>query len=214
MSDDYWPGEPDDWLTPWIAGLRASVRAAGGAPVLELGCGPGRDTEVLVAAGLPVVALDLLPQQVQRARRRVPRGAEFHVQDMRAPFPLGEPGAGTGRGPAGAVLASLSLHYFDWPQTLQLVARIRRVLRPGGMLLCRLNSVRDTHHGALDGVPLDPADPRFVRVGGWDKRFFDRPQVEAMFAQGWYWQHLQERSVLRYRLPKVLWEAAVQRSAA
>lgn len=202
-------GTPDDWLPRWLPRLRDSVQAAGGAPVLELGCGTGRDTEVLVAAGLPVVALELLPDQLAQARERVPAGAVFHQQDVRAPFPVGEHGAGE----VGAVLASLSLHYFSWPETLALAARIRRALAPGGLLLCRLNSVRDVHHGAGGDHPrIDPADPRFVRFEGWDKRFFERADVERMFASGWEWIGLEERTVMRYELPKVLWEAALRRA--
>jgi len=91
------------------------------------------------------------------------------------------------------------------------VARIRHVLAPGGLLVCRLNSVHDLHHGAQAGTPIDAADPHFVRVDGWNKRFFDRAQVEALFALGWRWHHLEERTVMRYRLPKVLWEAVLAR---
>ncbi|MBS0428571.1 MAG: class I SAM-dependent methyltransferase [Proteobacteria bacterium] len=205
MADD--PGDgPDDWLPRWLPLLKASAADAAGAPVLELGCGPGRDTAMLVGAGLSVVALELSTARLDEARQRVPAGASFHTQDIRAPFPLD---ASSGR--AGAVLASLSLHYFDWPEKLRLVARIRQTLQPGGLLVCRLNSVHDLHHGAQAGTPIDAADPLFVHVDGWDKRFFDRPQVEALFARGWHWHHLEERTVMRYRLPKVLWEAVLTR---
>ena len=196
---------PDDWLPRWLPLLEGSMRRAGGAPVLELGCGSGRDTAVLVAAGLPVVALELSAEHLASARQRVPSGAIFHQQDIRAPFPIAQ---------AGAVLASLSLHYFSWPETVQLVACIRDRLQPDGVLVCRLNSVRDVHHGAGSAPPADPADPHFIRAGGWDKRFFDRPQAEALFADGWRCVHLQERTVQRYQLPKVLWEVVLQRDDA
>lgn len=91
------------------------------------------------------------------------------------------------------------------------MARIRHVLAPGGLLVCRLNSVRDLHHGAQASTPIDAADPHFVRVDGWNKRFFHRAQVEALFALGWRWHRLEERTVMRYRLPKVLWEAVLAR---
>jgi SAM-dependent methyltransferase len=202
-------GNPDNWLPRWLPHLRESVRAANGAPVLELGCGTGRDTETLVAAGLPVVAVELLPSQLEQARERVRAGAVFHQQDLRAPFPIGAHGPGE----VGAVLASLSLHYFSWPETLALAARIRHALAPGGLLLCRLNSVRDVHHGAGGDHPrIDPADPDFLRVDGWDKRFFDRAAVERMFAAGWEWIGLEERTVMRYEMPKVLWEAVLRRA--
>ncbi|MDQ8016214.1 MAG: class I SAM-dependent methyltransferase [Bordetella sp.] len=71
MSND--PGDgPDDWLPRWLPPLKASVADAAGAPVLELGCGPGRDTAVLVGAGLSVVALELCATRLDEARQRVP----------------------------------------------------------------------------------------------------------------------------------------------
>ena len=41
------------------------------------------------------------------------------------PFPVVD-------GSVGVVLASLSLHYFPWPQTEELVTRIRCALRASG----------------------------------------------------------------------------------
>lgn len=61
-----------------------------GRHVLELGAGSGRVTEVLAPAARRVVALDLVPEAVRRARRRL-RGADHvHplVADMRT-FRLG-----------------------------------------------------------------------------------------------------------------------------
>src|SRR5271163_5024075 len=125
----------DPWLARW---LDLIDERAGDLPVLELGCGGGHDTEVLAAAGHRVVAVDLSPDSIAKARARVPQ-AEFHCQDIRASFPVDV---------AGVVVASLSLHYFPWPETETLVGRIRCVLRPVGVLLCRLNSTSDHNFGA------------------------------------------------------------------
>jgi len=56
----------------------------------------------------------------------------------------------------GAVVASLSLHYFSWEEALAITQGVRDVLRPGGMLLCRLNSTENQNLGA-PGTPLPPA---------------------------------------------------------
>ncbi len=186
---------PDPWLDRWRPAVR---ERADGAPVLELGCGEGRDTRTLVEAGLSVVALDLSPEAVARAREAVP-GAGFHVQDLREPFPLAS---------AGVVLASLSLHYFDWAETLALAARIRAVLPPGGLLLCRLNSTRDHHFGA-SGHPR--IAEKYYLVVGVPKRFFDRPAVEALFREGWRALSTEEQVVERYSRPKVVWEVILER---
>ena len=187
----------DDWLDPWLPEL--TTRAAG-QPVLEIGCGSGDDTATLVAAGLTVVAFDLSPEAVATARTRVPQ-ATITCQDVRDPFPLATASA-------GAVVASLSLHYFPWDQTLALAQRIHAVLRPGGLLLCRLNSTEDTHFGA-SGHPR--IDHHFHLVNGEPKRFFDAADVDRLFAHGW--QRLSARHAVtgKYGLPKSLWEVALVR---
>jgi SAM-dependent methyltransferase len=186
----------DPWLDRWLALVAA--RAAG-QPILELGCGAGRDTEVLAGAGHLVVALDLSPSQIEAARSRAP-SAQLSCQDVRDPFP-----AAAAR--ASVVVASLSLHYFTWSETVALVQRIRELLLPDGLLLCRLNSTNDVHHGAV-GHPEIEKD--YYLVDGQPKRFFDRATVETLFADGWRTLSLQEQTVQRYARPKVLWEIVVE----
>jgi SAM-dependent methyltransferase len=187
----------DRWLGRWLPLVAAH---AGGRPVLELGCGGGRDTVTLVEAGHRVVAVELSADAVARAKERVP-SAEVHCQDIRAPFPVGDGGA-------DVVLASLSLHYFSWPQTTALVERIRQVLRPSGVLLCRLNSSNDHHFGA-SGHP--PIAENYYLVDGEPKRFFDRAAVDRLFASGWSTLGVEERMIDRYDHPKAVWEVVLQR---
>ena len=185
----------DPWLDRWLA--LVGDRAAG-HPILELGCGAGRDTEVLVAAGHDVVALDVAPSQVDAARSRAP-SAQIYCQDVRDPFPAATAGV-------RVVVASLSLHYFVWAETSALVERIRELLSPDGLLLCRLNSSNDVHYGAVGHPEIEKG---LYLVDGRPKRFFDRAAVEALFA-GWRILGLQEQTVQRYERPKVLWEIVVE----
>jgi SAM-dependent methyltransferase len=184
-------------LQRWLALVR---ERAGGAPVLELGCGSGDDTATLLTAGHSVIAIDLSESSIAAAQAKVP-GAAYHCQDIRAPFPARATGL-------GVVLASLSLHYFEWSETLTLAGRIRDTLRPGGVLLCRLNSTEDHHHGA-SGHPRIAEN--FYSVNGEPKRFFDRPSVEALFANGWHTLAAEERVTHKYAEPKWVWEVVVQR---
>lgn len=194
MSDT--PADP--WLLRWLPLI---AQHGAGQPVLELGCGSGRDSAVIVAAGHALIGIDLSAEAIAAARRRVP-SADFHCRDIRDPFPA----------PAqlGVVLASLCLHYFDWDQTRALAERICHQLRPGGLLLCRLNSTQDVHHGARgDGQPGEP----FYLVDGIPKRFFDRAAVDRLFAQGWRPRSVEHQVVQRYALPKALWEVVLERAA-
>jgi SAM-dependent methyltransferase len=188
----------DPWLERWLPLI--GERSAG-HPVLELGCGTGRDTATLVRAGQRVVALDLSLASIALAKLRAP-GAKFHRRDLRQPFPIGE--AGT-----GVVIASLSLHYFPWPETVDLVERIRRRLRPNGILLCRLNSTKDRHFGA---VGHERIAENFYRVRGAPKRFFDPESIDKLFAGGWNILGVQESVIDRYLQPKTAWEIVLERT--
>lgn len=186
----------DLWLQRWLPLL---AQRAAGAPIMELGCGSGQDSAVLAAAGHAVVGVDLSGRAIAGAQARVP-SAIFHCQDLRAPFPVA-------RGTAGAVVASLSLHYFPWTETVALASRIRDALRPGGVLLCRLNSTNDHNYGA-SGHPQ--IEPHYYRVEGEPKRFFDRVDAERMFATGWRMIGLEEMLIHRYAHAKSAWEAVLE----
>jgi SAM-dependent methyltransferase len=189
----------DPWLQDWLQLLHDR---AGTAPILELGCGIGKDTAILVEAGFRVVAVDLSPRAVERARAAAPQ-AEFHIRDLRAPFPVTA-------GEVGVIIASLSLHYFAWVETLALVERIRTTLRPHGALLCRLNSTKDHNYGAI-GYPR--IEDNYYLVQGEPKRFFDQTSIEAVFATFWRKLSVAERVIKRYSQPKVVWEVIVERDA-
>lgn len=196
--------EHDRWMQRWLPQLRA---AAGDGPVLELGCDTGGDTAWLLDQGLPVVAADIALEALRELRRRAGAGeagaAAAHLLrlDLRRPLPFADAAF-------GAAVASLSLHYFDWATTERAVAEIRRCLRPAGLLLCRLNSTADVLHGATGHEEIEP---RFYRVNARyaeTKRFFDRADVERLFA-GWTVRAVEETAVLRYAQPKVAWEVVL-----
>jgi len=185
----------DPWLDRWLPLI---AERAAGLPILELGCGSGRDSEILTAAGHRVVGVDVSSTAIANACRRVPV-AEFHCQDLRAAFPLER---------AGVIVASLSLHYFPWEETGELVERLRRTLEPNGLLLCRLNSTNDHHYGA-SGHPAIAEN--YYLVDGEPKRFFDRASVDRLFAGGWRTLGKKEGVIARYDHPKSVWEVILER---
>lgn len=192
-------GETDPWLERW---LPLVVERAAGQPVLELGCGGGRDSMVLSAAGLRVTGIDSSEELLTEARARVPSGT-FYGGDIRDGFP-----DFTG---FGAILASLVLHYFTWEETAGLVARLLVSMRPGGVLLVRVNSTGDHEYGA-SGHPEIAAN--YYLVDGKPKRFFDRDAMLRLFDGAWHWLHLEEQVIHRYQRPKVIWEAVLERPLA
>ncbi len=100
-------------------------------PVLDAGCGPGRDSRALAEYGLPVLGVDLsqgmLDEAGERTARRLPRGfVRYALMDLRR---LELPDASC-RG----VWASASLLHLPKRVAPRAMAELARVLRPGGPL--------------------------------------------------------------------------------
>lgn len=102
------------------------VRASGGGPVADVGCGPGRITAHLRQYGVETFGIDLSPAMIEVARRDHP-GIRFDVGSM------------THLGLADASVAGLvawySLIHIPDDEIGAVLAQFRRVLRPGGPLL-------------------------------------------------------------------------------
>jgi SAM-dependent methyltransferase len=192
--------ETDLWLERWLPLIGRCARAA---RVLELGCDVGRDTAYLARHGFLPVATDISAEALQACARAVPT-ATLVRHDLRQPFPF--PGQSF-----GVIIGSLCLHYFEWEKTREIVAEIHRCLAPGGLLLCRLNSTRDVHHGATGFEAVAPnlylVDDGYSRL----KRFFDRDAVDSLFGPEWARVAVEEMRIDRYDKPKVVWEVVLRK---
>lgn len=156
-----------DRCAPGIVALLEPVRARGGV-VLELGCGSGRLTGHLVAAGHRVIATDASPAMLELARQHAPGAEEMRV--LRLPDdPL----------PAADAVVSVGhvLSYLDSAGDVEraLVAAAG-ALRPGGVLavdLCDFdyaeahwdpsNTGRSGDDWAIITERSRPSPDRFVR---------------------------------------------------
>jgi SAM-dependent methyltransferase len=112
----------DRWLAPVDAADRAVLSRAQ-APVLDIGCGPGRHLAALAAAGCEGLGLDLSPVAVEIARAR---GAEAILRSVFAEVPR----AGTWR---TALLLDGNIGIGGAPAAL--LARARALVAPGGAIL-------------------------------------------------------------------------------
>jgi len=182
----------DPWLEKWLE-LIQKKSAVG--RVLELGCGSGWDTADLLSAGCRVAAGDISSARLAQCAASAV-GADILQFDIGKPLPFADHCA-------SVILASLSLHYFSWENTLQIESELRRCLQSGGILIARFNSTHDFHHGASS---TEEIEPNFYRVGTWTKRFFDEDSARR-FLHGWDIQFLEENIIDRYRTPKHVWEA-------
>jgi trans-aconitate 2-methyltransferase len=130
VQTDAW--DPDAYLrwpgprTRSVLDLLGHVDHAAPRLVIDLGCGPGNNTE-LIADRWPdayVIGVDSSPRMIEAASsRQRPGRLEFLLADLREWRPSE---------PADVVLANAVLQFF--PDNLDLLPRLASFLAPGGML--------------------------------------------------------------------------------
>lgn len=193
----------DLWFEAYLEALPAGGR------LLDLGCGSAEDAVALEALGFTAVATDRLGAALAEAREVVGTRSLLRVDHGRA-LPFID-------GCFDGVLASLSLHYFSRETTRAVFAEVRRVLRPRGVLLFRVNATDDVHFGSLDGTEIEPGFRRYVEQGlgvgpqrldgyGELKRFFDEDSVRDALEGRFVIETLRHMQVDRWRRPKQVWE--------
>lgn len=190
-------GPEDRWLERWQTVLETSREI----PILELGCGGGQDARFLTGLGFSVIATDLSEEALELTRRRAPDARVENVDLTRnLPFPDAA---------FQVIVASLSLHYFPWRQTLEIVDEVHRCLKPQGHLLARFNSTRDPHYS---GAEKHEIGDNFYLIGGMPKRLFDRRSVHDLFGKDWEVLEAEERVTLRFGEEKLVWEVAARKA--
>jgi SAM-dependent methyltransferase len=186
----------DLWLDKHVGILEASRNS----PILDLGCGSGNDSLCLAERGFQVVSCDISEAAVAAVKKHVP-DARCMAFDMLEGLPFED-------NSFSVVIADLCLHYFSWDDTARIVRNIRRILKSGGVLLCRVNSVNDVNYGAGQGEILEE---NFYSVNGQTKRFFDQKQLDALFPAGK--SSISGRPPRQVGQPKMLWELAVRKTS-
>ncbi|MFC7403865.1 class I SAM-dependent methyltransferase [Georgenia alba] len=138
------------------------VRAAGGGPVADVGCGPGYVTRYLNDAGVDAFGIDLSPEMVTLARESYP-GLRFEIGTM-TDLDL-EDGSVVG------VLAFWSVIHVPDDAVPGVFEEFRRVLRPGGPLLVGFHVGDEIQHTSegYTGRPInvDSYHRPPGRIAGW-----------------------------------------------
>jgi glycine/sarcosine N-methyltransferase len=201
------------WEAGIITGLLRELGLTSGA-VLDASCGIGTQAIGLAQAGFAVTATDISPASVERcARESSARGLAMAtgVADLRA---LDVGGAGSF---AAAVSFDNALpHLLDDADLAAACAALRRVLRPGGVLLA---SIRD-YDTILRERPSGDPPRRFVtgdgerivfQVWDWvsDDRYHLRHFIMAGGPAGW---RISERTTTYRALPRDALADALRRA--
>ena len=185
--------EHDGWLLKY-----SEILDPGGLTVVELGCGFGADTAFLADTGNRIISCDISRLALASVKRSCPE-VETLDFDMRDAFPVED-------GLADIVTASLCLHFFFDSEMEHILAEIKRIMKPEGLLLCRLNSRRDFIRGR-EGEIMSESGMLKTREGL--KRFFDRNTIEQVFA-AWNIISISENKVIKFSKNKVVWEMVLR----
>lgn len=163
-------GEPSE---PGRAALGRYL-AAGATDILELGPGQGRDTLLFASAGMRVTALDYAEPGLREIEAKATALAITEpirpvVSDVRAPLPF--PDASFD----GAYAHMLFCMALTTGELEALAAEVRRVVRPGGLVVYTVRTTEDTHYR----VGIDHGDDRY-EMGGFIVHFFDRALIDRL----------------------------------
>lgn len=106
--------------------LRGADLPLNGAFVVELGAGTGKNTDFIAGHARRIVALDLSPAMLEKARERTPGDhVHFIEHNILKPWPVED-------GDADLVIGNLVLEHVE--ALAPVFTEAARVLRPGGLL--------------------------------------------------------------------------------
>lgn len=136
-------GHPDPHLVDLIREGRVTGRA------LEIGCGTGTNALWLASHGLDVLAIDLAPLAIERARDKARANSVGHCEFQTRDFLADDSIAG----PFQLVFDRGCFHVFDEAaDRARFAARVSKVLAPGGLWLSLM--------GSTEGAPRETGPPR------------------------------------------------------
>jgi len=180
----------DDWLSMFMDDIKVCSD-----PIPDLGCGSGNNTLTLIRNKKTVIPCDFTKNAIHNIK------VNFPEVEMTKQFNLID-GLPFEDNFTGVIVADLCLHYFTLEQTEFILEEIKRVVKPGGILLARFNSIQDVNHGAGKGDEIErhlyrTEDNRY-------KRFFDAIDIQRIFGK-YKIEYAKEETMDRYSDEKKLW---------
>lgn len=190
----------DDWIVDFDC-----IIDEVNSPIIDLGCGTGNNTLYLVEKKKKVISCDYSREALNIVKEYIPN-SETRLFDMTEGLPFEN-------NYTDLIIADLCLHYFSELTTANIIKEIKRVLKPDGYLMFRVNSVNDTNYGAMQGEKIE--ENFFLTTVGtipnneMTKRFFDKEHLLKFF-KGWDIEYMNEETMGRYEKPKRLWRCVVR----
>lgn len=187
----------DDWLERFD-----NIIADCDTEIIDLGCGvTGNNTVYLIEHGKKVVSCDFAEEALKVIEENI-KDARTLLFDMLDGLPFDD-------NSRDLIIADLSLHYFSDKETKGIVSEIKRVLKPGGNLLFRVNSTNSTEYKKLKSNNTEEIEKNFFYANNMKKRFFDKEDLEKYF-KDFSFEYVSEENMTRWNPDKIVWECAVK----
>lgn len=161
-----------DWL----------VEKVGSGMICDMGCGPGQIAAYLQQRGAVAMGIDLSPAMIKEAQQLYPK-IPFQVGNMLALTDIAD-------NAFGGIAAFYALIHIERAQMVTALTELRRVLRPGGVLLLSFHIGEEIRH--IDEMLGKPVSLDFV--------FFTPDEMRGYLVDAGY--ELQE-TIIRYPYPNV-----------
>lgn len=185
----------DNWLDDYEEEIEKCE-----TPIVDLGCGLGNNTFYLIEKGKEVLACDYSKVAIETIQKEIPK-AKTKLFDMTQKFPMED-------NFTEIVIADLCLHYFDKKITKDIIREIKRILKPNGILLFRVNSINDVNY--LSDASTIAEDFVWTPETRKSRRLFNEQSIREFFAD-WKIEKIKEEKLFRYDAEKILWNCAVRK---
>lgn len=189
----------DDWLLQFDDIIKNVT-----TEIIDLGCGvTGNNTLYLKDKGLDVLSCDFAVEALNHLKENIP-GVKTLLFDMTKGLPFNDESH-------ELIIADLSLHYFDYITTKNIIHDIFRVLTPKGHLIVRLNSTNGSEHKTISEDKLEPIERHFYFKSNMTKRFFDKEDIKDLFKE-FDIKYMNEESMSRYQSDKIVWKCCFEKN--
>jgi len=161
---------------------------------VDLGCGGGRDTLPLLAAGWRLVAIDREASAIEALTEATPEDWRSRLDARQAPFEEAQ------WPPADLIVSSFALPLAPKPAFPALWGRIRGGLRPGGRFAGQLYGLRDSwaRGGAPEGVVAFERRDCLALFAGMHIELFEEEEHDGVTPRGkakhWHIFHVVARA--------------------
>ncbi len=203
-NDEYWKyvinnNKADFIKESWLEKFIAEINKVESKTAIDLGCGIGQDTKWLLDKGFDVVSGDFSDRALNKLKEIIPNSKTMQI-DIKEKLPFED-------NSIGLINANLSIHYFSMENTIKIFNEIRRVLKPNGLFVGRVNS--DKNEGYIQENTKE-IEKNFYYEDGRYRRLFNKEQFDTL-TKDWNVIVLNEDVTIRLGRKKALWEFILQK---